>query len=117
MLAFKDIEKKEQKLSNYAFLELKKLSFINLYSNEHSKNVFSFNVEDVDSSFVANFLNEQGICVRSGLHCAPLIHKKLKTFPVGAVRVSLDFFNCYEDINALIFALKKLNLLKNKAKN
>ena len=63
----------------------------------------------MDSSFVANVLSERyGICVRSGLHCAPLIHKKLKTLDIGAVRVSLDFNNTFEEIDKLILALTEI---------
>lgn len=105
---FQKIQKKEQKLSKYLYFELKKLNFLNIYSKIDSQNVFSFNVKNLDSSFVANELNEKfNICVRSGLHCAPLIHEKLKTLDIGgAVRVSIDFNNSIEEIDKLIYALK-----------
>lgn len=107
---FLKIQKKEHDLSEYLYNSLKKLDFLEVYSKENSLNVFSFNVKNLDSSCVANILNEEyNICVRSGLHCAPLIHKKLKTQDVGAVRVSLDFNNTIEDIECLIFALKKIS--------
>ena len=86
------------------------MKFLKIYSPSDAKNVFCFNVKDIDSSIVANILNEQfGICVRSGLHCAPLVHKKLGTMSQGAVRASLDFFNTYEEIDNLISALIKID--------
>jgi len=106
---FEIILKKEQKLSKYLYFQLKNLDFLEIYSKESSQNVFSFNVKNIDSSCVANVLSDKyGICVRSGLHCAPLIHKKLKTLDVGAVRVSVDFNNTFEEIDKLIFALKEI---------
>ena len=106
---FEIILKKEQNLCKYVYFELKKLKFLKIYSKSDFKNVISFNIKNLDSSFVANELNEKfNICVRSGLHCAPLVHKKLKTLDVGAVRVSLDFNNSFEEIDKLIFALKKI---------
>ena len=91
---------------------MKSLDFLTFYSNKNSKNVFSFNVLDYDSVEVANYLNEKfSICVRAGLHCAPLVHKKLKTLNTGAVRVSLDFNNSFEEIDKLILALKSINVL------
>lgn len=104
---FQKIQKREQKLSKYLYFELKKLKFLKIYSKNNSQNVFSFNVKNLDSSFVANELSEKfNICVRSGLHCAPLIHKKLNTLDIGAVRVSVDFNNSIEEIDKLIYALK-----------
>ena len=46
-------------------------------------------------------LDENGIMVRSGLHCAPLAHKKLGTLKSGTVRFSLGIFNTISDIEYL----------------
>lgn len=108
---FSNIIKKEENLSNYLYKSLKKLNFLTIYSKENAKNVISFNMENVDSSYLANVLNEKyKICVRAGLHCAPLIHKKLNTLESGAVRVSLDFNNTFDEIDNLIMALKSIYL-------
>lgn len=103
------IEKKEKLLSEYLFSELSKLDYIELYSKHDSQNVFSFNVKNYDSTEISNYLNEKfGICVRSGLHCAPLTHKHFGTLKRGAVRVSIDFMNTTKEIDTLIYALKKI---------
>lgn len=102
--------KKEQFLSKYLYNSLKKLDFLEIYSKETSQNVISFNIKNVDSVMVTNLLNERfGIAVRGGLHCAPLIHKKLNS--QGAVRVSLDFNNSTKEIDYLVFALKEISNL------
>lgn len=109
---FQKIIEKEQNLCKYLHNLLKKLKFLEIYSKTSSQNVFSFNIKNLDSNYVANILNEKyNICVRSGLHCAPLIHKKLKTLNTGAVRVSIDFNNTYEEIDYFIFALKEISNL------
>lgn len=106
---FSKILEKERKLSEYLYKNLKNLEFLTLFSKSNSKNVFSFNLKNLDSGTVANLLNEEfNICVRAGLHCAPLIHKKNKTLNGGAVRVSLDFYNSFEEIDYLINALCKV---------
>jgi len=51
---------------------------------------------------------------RAGLHCAPLAHKFIGTFPQGTVRLSLGLFNTSEDIDYTIEALKKIIINKNK---
>jgi cysteine desulfurase/selenocysteine lyase len=50
------------------------------------------------------------VAVRPGLHCAPYIHRSLKTFPEGTVRVSPGPFNTVEDIDVLAEALAEIAL-------
>ena len=109
---FIQILKKESVLNEYLYKKLKNLKFLTNFSINSSKNVYSFNVLNYSSTEVANYLNEEfGICVRAGLHCAPLVHKKLGTLESGAVRVSIDYNNTFEEIDYLIFALNKINTL------
>lgn len=104
------IYNKETKLSNYLSNKLMNLPFIDCYFDEGFRTVFSFNIKNMDSSYVANCLSENyDICVRSGLHCAPKAHKFLGTLNKGgAVRVSIDFFNTKEEIDRLINALQEI---------
>lgn len=73
-----------------------------LYCRDERVGIVSFNIKDVDSGIIADELNEQNICVRSGLHCAPLLHEQLGTNLQGAVRVSVGVDTTDKDIN--IFA-------------
>jgi len=106
---FSKILEKEQKLTEYLYRNLKNLNFLTIYSKNSCNNVVSFNFLNIDSGSVANELNEKfNICVRSGLHCSPLIHKKIKTDELGAVRISVDFNNTFDEIDVLVSALKKI---------
>ncbi len=49
------------------------------------------------SDNIGQVLSQQGIEVRTGLHCAPLAHKFLGTFPAGTVRFSVGYFNTDDD--------------------
>lgn len=69
--------------------------------------VLSFNVMGKDSDEIGRLLSQNGIAVRCGLHCAPLAHKQLGTLDRGTVRVSPSVFNNRNDIDRLIFILKK----------
>jgi cysteine desulfurase family protein len=61
-------------------------------------------------SDLANLLFKRfGIETRSGLHCTPLAHKTLGTFPNGAVRISLSKYHTPSDLNYLYTALKELD--------
>ena len=96
-------------LSVYLHYELSKLPVKIYTKTENTSGVFAFNLEGLNSNDVANFLDEKfGICVRSGLHCAPLKHKALGTLNGGAVRVSISFFNTYQEIEKLICAIKTI---------
>lgn len=71
--------------------------------------VVSFNLDGWSCSEVAQTLDDRfGLCCRSGLHCAPLAHRQLGTFPEGAVRFSLGLFNTEADITAALDALREL---------
>lgn len=59
--------------------------------------IVCFNVGDIPSSVVAERLNELGICVRAGLHCAPSAHRILGTLKCGAVRASFSALNRESD--------------------
>jgi cysteine desulfurase family protein len=68
--------------------------------------VVSFNLEGFTSSEVASRLNDEyGICVRSGLHCAPLAHRTIGTLENGVVRASLSCMNTVEDVDYLLESL------------
>jgi selenocysteine lyase/cysteine desulfurase len=49
-----------------------------------------------------------GFETRPGLHCSPLTHKTLGSFPVGSLRVSPGYFNTLIDIENFMEALKKI---------
>ena len=60
----------------------------NLYGNPDSNQrvgILSFNMGDEDSAYVADWLfEEEEIAVRSGAHCAPLMHETLGTKIAGS---------------------------------
>lgn len=71
--------------------------------------IVALNLKDVDSGAVADALMEDyGIAVRSGAHCAPRMHKALGTASQGAVRFSFSWFNTEQDVDAAIQALREL---------
>ncbi len=70
--------------------------------------VLSFVHEKLDSGEVGERLNQAGIAVRSGLHCAPLAHEFYGTLGTGAVRISPSVFTTDRDVKTLIRELKKL---------
>lgn len=98
-------------MSNKLYTSLSLRNDVKLYSKYPSP-VISFNIGDFTSSEIGDYLNDNNIAVRSGLHCAPLIHKFLGTYTSGTVRVSIGYNNSMSDIDYLISVIDKL--LNNK---
>ena len=93
--------------------ELEKINQIKLYTSKTELNgVVSFTINNTETSDIVGFLNDNGICVRAGLHCAPLCHKRMGTLNGGTVRVSLSSFNKKREIKKLIKLLKKYIAIK-----
>lgn len=71
--------------------------------------IVSFNLDGFTSAEVATRLDEKhGICVRSGLHCAPLAHRTMGTLESGTVRASFSYLNGVEDIDCLLEAIGEI---------
>lgn len=95
-------------LTKYLLDEIKKLDEIVLFTQPNDYyGVVSFRVKNVSPSDVVEYFNENGICVRGGLHCAPLCHKKMGTIDGGTVRVSISSFNHKWEIKKFIGKLKQ----------
>lgn len=105
------IEEHEMRLTQYLYKQLKRLG-AELYTpfpyRKRFAPVLSFNVRELTSEKVGEFLNKNQIAVRTGLHCAPLAHKQIGTLERGTVRVAPSVFNSSEDIDKLIFVIKRL---------
>lgn len=66
--------------------------------------------EGYGSDSIGQILSEQNVAVRTGLHCAPIAHKFIGTFPAGTVRFSVSYFNSDEDFDVLEAALDYIEL-------
>jgi cysteine desulfurase family protein len=69
----------------------------------------SFNIDGMESSEVGIRLDQEyGIMCRVGLHCAPVSHKTIGTFPEGTVRFGLGVFNTIEEVKTALSAVEQL---------
>lgn len=103
-------EKNARKISllgEYMFDRLKSLTGVTVYTQNPDAGIIAFNVGDKDSSEVGDELDKHGFCVRSGLHCAPLLHKSFGTADRGMVRASLGIDNTFKDVDLFIQTLEE----------
>ena len=78
-------------------------------STEGRTAVVSINVPEKDNSLVAYELERQGaVKTRVGLHCAPIAHKSLGTFPEGTIRFSFGATNTEDEISTALETLTKI---------
>lgn len=107
-----NISRHEHYLVGYLYDRLKNMDEVELYMPKPDSDYFvpliSFNLVDKDSELIASMLNERGIYVRAGLHCAPSAHRCLKTIDRGTVRVCPSVFTKKCDMDFCIQALKQI---------
>jgi selenocysteine lyase/cysteine desulfurase len=71
--------------------------------------VVSFNIAGVSPSEAALQLDERfGILCRSGLHCAPVVHRAIGTFSRGTIRFGFGYLNKDEEISFALEAIRSL---------
>ena len=107
-LGYDKMQELENDVLVYARQELSKLDFLTLYMTPNEKNhssVISFNIKGVHPHDVASILDSEGVCVRSGNHCAQPLMRFLGID--STCRASFCFYNTKEDVDRLIHALNK----------
>ena len=107
-IGYENIQKHEKEVVDYAIKRLKQLEYIKLYITPNRKNhsaVISFNIVDVHPHDVASILDANGVCVRSGNHCAQPLMRYLGID--STCRASFYLYNTKEDVDKLILAIEK----------
>lgn len=91
-------------LNSYEFLKV-----IGDSSKADYVGIVSCIIDGISSDTAGQLFAERKIAVRTGLHCAPLAHKFIGTFPAGTIRFSTGFFTSDEDFSSLRQVLDDLN--------
>lgn len=95
-----------EELTNYALSSLKTINGLKIMGGEQDKTpVISFTIDGIHPHDISTFLNEEGICVRAGHHCAQPLLQRFKV--PASVRVSFAIYNSKSDIDKLVMALLK----------
>lgn len=105
-----NIEKHEKELGRYIVERLSSLPNIEIYNPKTDCSIVSFNVKGIFAQDVGSYLNSFNIAVRTGNHCAKMLHNIIGASET--VRVSAYLYNDKEDIDKLYNALKDITLEK-----
>lgn len=108
------IHEKKMELTAYFLNQVKEFSEIRIVGipeNEGRVAVVSLDFLGRDNGMVAFDLeNMYGIMTRVGLHCAPVAHQMLGTYPQGTVRFAFSTWNTQEEIDACIRAFHDMGI-------
>lgn len=103
-----NIRRHELDLTKYALESLSSLKGMKLYGDDNLSRrggIISFNLGDIHPHDLATILNDDGIAIRSGHHCAQILMEKLDLSATS--RASFYIYNTQEEINIFINALGK----------
>ena len=107
-IGYDNIQQIEKEIVDYAIKELSKLEYVELYitpNKENHSSVISFNIKNIHPHDVASILDNCGVCVRSGNHCAQPLMRYLGID--STCRASFYLYNTKEDVDKLILGLEK----------
>ncbi len=108
-IGMENIRKHEIELCDYAIKKLSKIDRVTIYGPEDAKKrggVVAFNVGNIHAHDVASILDEEGVAVRSGHHCAQPLMDYLGV--KSAARASFYLYNTKEDMNRLVKGVLKV---------
>jgi len=106
-IGMENIERTEKYLRRYLIKELKKIPYIKIYNEKSDSGIVLINIDGITSGDLGLYLNTKNICTRSGKHCVKMLSEEADF--TNTVRISLYFYNTYEEIDTLINALKNYN--------
>ena len=101
-----NIAKYEMQLLEYGTEQLLKIEGLKIWGTAKEKvSIISFNIGEIHPYDIGTIVDQQGIAVRTGHHCAQPIMNFFNI--VGTIRASFSFYNTTEEIDALVMALNK----------
>ena len=101
----------EQDLTRYALQKLREIEGMHIYGhrNDSGDAVISFNVGDIHHMDLGTLLDQLGIAVRTGHHCAQPLMDRLGI--LGTVRASFGLYNTREEVDALVAGIKRIAMM------
>jgi cysteine desulfurase/selenocysteine lyase len=109
-IGFDNIAQYEHELLEYATEKLLQIEGLKIFGTAEAKtSVISFNIGNIHPYDIGTIIDKLGIAVRTGHHCAQPIMDFYKI--PGTIRASFAFYNTKEEIDIMIAALKKAQMM------
>ena len=106
-IGMENIRRHEISLTDYALESILSLKYVTIYGPKDPKcrgGVISFNIADIHPHDLATIMNEHGIAIRSGHHCAQVLMQRLDV--PATSRASFYIYNTKEEIDRFVNAIK-----------
>lgn len=103
-----EIAQHERSLKDAMARRLREIDGIEVFCGAQQGGVLSFRHPDLACEIIAERLAARGICVRAGLHCAPLAHRSAGTMGSGTVRASFGPFNTMEETESFCDTVREI---------
>ena len=107
-IGIENINEYEEYLKKYMIDKLSKLDNIIIYNPDSTSGIVSFNAKDVFAQDAGSFLNTKHVAIRTGNHCAKMLHNIIGTNE--SIRASLYFYNTTAEIDRFVEACKDINI-------
>ena len=109
-IGFENIQQQEKLLLDYGTEKLLEIEGLKIYGTAAEKtSVISFNIEGIHPYDIGTIIDKKGIAVRTGHHCAQPI---MSFFEIpGTIRASFAFYNTVEEIDLMVDAIKKAQVM------
>lgn len=109
-VGFDNIQQQEKELLEYGTKRLLEIEGLKIFGTAKEKtSVISFNIEGIHPYDIGTIIDKLGIAVRTGHHCAQPIMDFFKI--PGTIRASFAFYNTKEEIDIMVAAIKKAQLM------
>ena len=101
----------EQDLTHYALQQLREIDGMHIYGHagDSGDAVISFNVGNIHHMDLGTLLDQLGIAVRTGHHCAQPLMDRLGV--LGTVRASFGLYNTREEVDTLVSGIKRVSMM------
>ena len=109
-IGFENIQEQELALLDYATKRLSEIEGLKIFGTAKAKtSVISFNIEGIHPYDIGTIIDKLGIAVRTGHHCTQPI---MNFFQIpGTIRASFAFYNTKEEIDSMVEAVKKAQMM------
>lgn len=111
-IGMNNIREHEIDITNYAIKTITGVKGVTVYgpsNSNHRGGIVSFNIGDIHPHDLATIMNDHGIAIRSGHHCAQVLMERLNV--VATSRTSFYIYNTKEEVDILINALEEARRL------
>lgn len=105
-LGMNNVQKHEKEIVSYAMSELSKINGLTIYGPKERAGVIAFTLQSAHAHDIAQILDVDNICIRSGNHCAMPLHLSLNI--AATARASFYVYTTKADVDALVKGLEKV---------